>query len=240
MESREEAIFSQDQEQPEPPLLNGSRGSSLNGTGEDGLSPWTFSPTQTAMSCLTMSVTCLVSVLANAGIVYYERVIPDVRRTLLNKLAALTSVYQVGMAATSYPVQAARLLLGRGLGEPACRLQNLLFVCSMMQLFLGYNELVALQYIYACRLGAVGMIKEELVMKLILLANLTLGLFVSLAHVMTINGTVHLYYSFCMNTTIENNQGEEVLYIVELRIQTMSNYQFDFCPLMQITHSPML
>ncbi len=168
---------------------------------ESSPSQWSLSPTQAGLSCTYALAVCLVSQTANLGIIYYERVVPDSHRTLVNKVAALASTYQVG-ATVMFPMVVVRLLLGRGLGEVACRLLGCVFVSSVVQLILSYNELIFLRYLYICRLNTVGMIKEELVMKCATWINLLLGMFVGVIYTMTAVPPGHVTHSFCTNSAI--------------------------------------
>ncbi len=126
----------------------------INGTPEEEAAgghhhhQWDLSPSQTAVSFSAMVAFYLVSQAANLGIWYYERVVPDTHRTLLNKLAAVASLYKAGMGTVFFPVIAVRLLMPRGLPGAACHLQWCLFMFGLIQLMLCYNEMVALQYIY--------------------------------------------------------------------------------------------
>ena len=174
----------------------------VEGDAEEGVgSPWTLTPTQTALSCSLMVALGSVALAANLGIVYYEKIVPDNRRTLLNKVAALASLYKLCMA-TMFPVVLVRLAMDRGLSDAVCRLHNFAFMFSLVQLLLSYDELVVLHYIYICKLGAVGIIKEEIVLRLVIWINLGLGCFLGLAHGMTLHLPGHVYHTFCTNTRI--------------------------------------
>lgn len=174
--------------------VNGTQAVRADGEEVEEDDRWSLDATQTALSCAVVLSLLAVSLLANAGVIWYERaVVPDARRTLLNQLAVLASAYQLGATATSFPLVAVRLLLGGGLAGPACHLQNFLHVWSTTQIMLCYNELVLLHYVYVCRLGTVGVIKEELVLRLVVWTNLVLGLFVALAHGMALHTRGHVY-----------------------------------------------
>ncbi len=203
--------------------MAGAGAVSFNGTASNGTSlcpeviddqesdPWSFSPVQAALSASALLALCLASLLANLGVVYYERVVPDTHRTLLNKLAALASAYKACLAATELPMAAARILLGGGLPGAVCRCQAVLFVLNLTQLSLVYNELVVLRYVYVCRLRAVGVIKEELLMRFAAWVNLALGLFSGLAAGMTVQSPHSVYYSFCVDSreTTTCSQGQK-------------------------------
>ncbi len=160
---------------------------------------WSLTSTQRALFSAFLVLLCTFIQVANLGIVYYERVVADTHRTLLNKLAALTSVYQVGLATVLFAMLIARLSWESGLPSIFCWLDGLLMVFFLVQLLLVYNELIIMRYIYICRLGAVGTLKEEVVLRFIIYANVTLGSFLSLSLVMVIQETGHIY-SFCANT----------------------------------------
>ncbi len=181
---------------------------SRNGSELVGASQWTLQPSETALSCVAMITICVVAQLANLGIVYYEKVVPDTHRTLLNKLASLASLYKVCLATVTFPVITVRLLIGQGLGETVCQVQNFLFMVGLTQLVLAYNKLIVLQYVYVCKLGAVGMIKEELVMQCVFWINPFLGSFVGLVHMMTIRSSDYLYQSFCVNSRLSAIPGK--------------------------------
>ncbi len=163
----------------------------------DAGSPWDLTPAETALSCVVMVVLCLVSQLANIGIIYYERVVPDTYRTLLNKIAALASLYKVVIATATFPVITVRLLIGRGLGKLTCHLHTFLFVSALAQLLLSYNELIIAHYVYVCKLRAVGLIKDELIMQFVVWLNLALGLFAGFIHLLTVHTPARMYHNFC-------------------------------------------
>ncbi len=177
--------------------------------GQEDIQEWTLSPLQTALACSVLAVFCLVSQLANIGIVYYERVVPDTHRTLLNKLAALASLYQVVVATVYFPVVIVRLL-GQGLGGSVCRLQGFFFMCSLTQLLMSYNELIILRYVYVHKLGTFGAIKEEITLRLLIWINLSLGVFLGSVHGMTVQLSGNLYQTFCTNIKLRTTDGKHV------------------------------
>ena len=81
---------------------------------------WNLGMAERVLFAVSCALLCLVVQATNAGIVYYERVVSDAHRTLLNKLAALISVYQATFASFLYSVMAIRFFLDAGLWEPAC------------------------------------------------------------------------------------------------------------------------
>ena len=60
------------------------------------------------LSFLFLLLAFLLIVSVNLGIVYYERVVPDAHRTLINKVAALVSAYNLITATSVIPPLAAR------------------------------------------------------------------------------------------------------------------------------------
>ncbi len=168
---------------------------------------WVLSFTQTALSCFVMTIFCLTSQLANIGIIYYERVVPDTHRTLLNKIAALASAYQVVVATSIYPMVILRLLWGQGLYYMICSVQDFFLVLGLIQLMLCHNELIILHYIYVCKLRSVGVIKEELVMRFAFWVNLTLGLFLSMAYELSSYEHGSVYYIFCVTGRLREFEG---------------------------------
>ena len=168
---------------------------------EPSCSQWHLSLVQKTLAVAAMAILCLVVQASNLGIIYYEKVVADTHRTLLNKLAALTSAYQVGLATVGFPTLIVRLLLGVGLGHRVCLGFNVICTFLMAQLVLVYNELCIMRYVYICRLGTVGMLKEELVLHIFVWLNLVLGAYLSLTLGMTPRLTNHVVYSFCNNET---------------------------------------
>ncbi len=167
---------------------------------EDG--NWSLSPTQRILSCSLLLVLTIIAFAANLGIVYYEKIVPDTHRTLLNKIAALASLYKLLTALTTFPTVFVRLSMDWGISDSLCRLHNILFMFSLAQLVFSYNELIVLHYIYVCKVGAVGIIKEEIIVQLVIWINLGLGFFLGSVHGMTLHLPGHVYHSFCTNTRL--------------------------------------
>ncbi len=188
-------------------LFGAGSNNSNSGTSDDNRSShqWHLSQHQVMLSVTALVLLFFVSMAANLGIIFYERTVSDIYRTLLNKLAALASLYQVGLTVVVFPVLVARLLWGDGLGRAVCTVHILLFVFILTQFVLTYNELIFLRYIYICKLGAVGVLKEEAIFCFCIWINILLGTFVSLSSVLVMNSPSNAYYHYCQNS--ENTNG---------------------------------
>ncbi len=172
-----------------------STNSSTSSSTEPSLLPFLSPlPASLVLFCLY-----LVLLSANLGVVHYERVVPDTHRTLLNRLAALASLYQAGVATALYPMLVARSLVRAGLGEAFCFVNDTLYRLSMLQCFLVFNELVLMRYVYICRLRAVGTLREDLVFAYLACMNLVLGLFFSLLFGVTAIRPGEAFRSYCVS-----------------------------------------
>ncbi len=161
---------------------------------------WVLSESQVTLSVTALVFLFFLSLFANLGIIFYERVVSDIYRTLLNKLAALASLYQLGLTMAMIPVLVFRLLWGDGLGFAVCMLQTLLFVFFLVQFVLTYNELILLRFIFVCKLHTIGMLKEDVILCCVIWINMTLGSFVCLTTGIVLHSPSHVYFHYCKNS----------------------------------------
>ena len=139
----------------------------------------------------------------NLGIIVYENVVPDTYRTLINKMVAVTSLYNICLSSVITVVFAVPLLpLGEGLAPPVCGAVNVSLGSFATQLFLAHNEVMLLRYVYACRLSTVGSVDEGLVRTFLVGANAVLGtLFASAGSVAAFaTGSEQLPYLVCVGS----------------------------------------
>ncbi len=163
---------------------------------------------QGILAAAIMTTYTLFIVVSNLGIVYYhERLMCNHYRTPLNRLAALVSLYQVCLAAVPLPIMAYRVLVGRGLSDAVCHLGFAIIIFSLTQMVLAYNETVVLRYIYICKLGTVGTIKEDLIEMALTCLNLVIGTFSSLALTLVHYEVSPEGYEYCTNVKMMRPEG---------------------------------
>ena len=172
---------------------------------------WNISLAQRALTGAVMGSCCLVIMVANLGIVYYEMKASANYRTAIDRLAALISIYQMFLALGPFPIMTYRVLAGRGLGETFCSLGYAIAAFSLTQVVLAYNQCTILRYVYICKLGTVGTIKEDFVIKFFVGFNLVMGIFVSLTLSMAKHMVVPTGYSYCINRILPGDYANFVL-----------------------------
>ncbi len=183
--------------EPDFTATGGNATNNLTGTSESTL-PQTAS--QKIASAVALGILYLATLAANAGIVHYERIVSDAHRTLLNKLAVLASLYSAAFATAFQPVFIVRILHGRGLPFFVCWLWQFCCASLIVQLVLVYNELVVLHYTYVCRLSTVGVVKEELLMRVFVYINAAVGTYFGLISGIVPRGKKNVIYHYCPDT----------------------------------------
>ena len=166
----------------------------------DGGTTTTLSFGQALFASALLTAFYLLVLAANLGLVWYERVVPDAHRTLVNKTVALASLYNAGFATVLFPAAALRLHLPGGLGGPACDVLWHLGLFSMLQVYLVHNELAVLRYVYLCRLSTVGALDEGLLMAAAVSVNAAVG-GLAVAVVLVAAGTDPNFYQTCAGDT---------------------------------------
>ncbi len=137
-----------------------------------------------------------LSIAVNWGIVYYEQAVSGLYRTLVNKMAATMAVYNIIMAAASYPTMFLReIVFDEGLPKVVCFANQFLTQFGLAQSMMTHLEVSVLQYLYVCVLSSVGSIQEELVWRFLVVLNATLGSLGSI--VLTIRNSKALVHNYC-------------------------------------------
>ncbi len=72
--------------------------------------------------------------------------------------------------------------------------------CFLVHMFLAYNELVIVRYIYICRMGTFGTLKEGVLLHFFAWLNTVLALFGAQCLAVTSHLSTHSLYHFCANT----------------------------------------
>ncbi len=192
---------------------NASR-SLLNCTQGYGVTEWGLTLSQRVVFTTFAVVVGLLIQVANLGIIYYERVASGTYCTLLNKLATLVSVYQVGLVSVIVPVLVVRVLVGEGLDATLCWMTGVLFFFFICQMVLAYNEVVLMRYIYICKVKTVGTVKEELLLRVFMWINVALGTFISSLMGQTAQVNGHMMNAFCTNTAFDPGTEQKLLILL--------------------------
>ena len=138
----------------------------------------------------------------NFGIIWYENIVPDTYRTLINKMAAVSGLYNMVFCTASLPVVAVRQAGLSRLPGLLCRLAQLGVLINVVQSALVHNEVMVLKYVYACCLSTVGQINEDLGKRILMTVNFVLGLMVALVMIVLL-GEKHSIYMYCMGCADE-------------------------------------
>ncbi len=175
-----------------------------NSSNGSSFSPyWDLSHAQSVWLSALLAAFYLATLAANVGVVHYERVVPDVHRTLINRLAALASVYQCGVATAVYPMLSLRLVLGRGgdggLGVVACGIDHFLLIFSLIQLVFVFNEIIFVRFVYVCWVGAVGTFREEIILAVLVGTNAFLAGF--FAAVLKFLASDNVFHNYCLDAS---------------------------------------
>ena len=144
----------------------------------------------------------LFSIAINLGIIYYERAVSGQHHTLINKMAASISVYNIILASSFLPVTFSReLIFTDGLPWSICWLNLFLVRFGVLQALMTLGEVTILRYLYVCVLSSVGSINEELLRIYFLALNVLLSTLGSIL-IMTTQMTSLLVFSHCVNESL--------------------------------------
>ena len=94
-------------------------------------------------------VTLSLAVPLNLGIIWYEQLINDNRRTLINKMTSVLSCYSLLWDLIVPPVISLRMILGQ-LSETICKAHISLIQFVIIMSLLASDEVLILQYLYLC------------------------------------------------------------------------------------------
>ena len=122
--------------------------------------------------------------------------VPDTYRTLMNKVVALMSAYNIVFAHVML-VGAMPRNFHLSPGDPFCSLHLFAFVLLLLQVFLVHNEFAALLFVYARRPGFVELVNERVATSYIVAANLVVGTVLS-ASICVVSGADYTVYHACM------------------------------------------
>ena len=147
------------------------------------------------LSFLLGEIACsALTFLLNFGIIWYENVVSENRRTLINKMISLTSLYTMMHVLTTGLVANAVFVFDYRTVW-FCDIVNNVSMTLFLVLALGYNETMILRYVYACKLETVGVLNEAFFRHLLVVLNFVFAVITSIG--------VHISYassrasSFC-------------------------------------------
>ncbi len=127
----------------------------------------------------TMGAICLalLTILPNLGIIWYEHVVADAYRTLINKMISSASAYSVAFATFCLIPLSIIFSTEDGFSTTLCRMFFAASSSCLIALQLIHTEIVLLRYIYLCRLKSVGLFKEDVVKAMLHTFNFMTGVF---------------------------------------------------------------
>ena len=129
------------------------------------------------LSFLLGEIACsALTFLLNFGIIWYENVVSENRRTLINKMISLTSLYTMMHVLTTGLVANAVFVFDYRTVW-FCDVVNNVSMTLFLVLALGYNETMILRYVYACKLETVGVLNEAFFRHLLVVLNFFLNFF---------------------------------------------------------------
>ena len=111
----------------------------------------------------------------NFGLIWYENNVSGNRRTLVNKMVALTSLYTLLNVVIQLPLMTWRYAFGPQ-GLYFCRIFLMWDQATIFLLTLGYNETMILRFLYACCFSTVGVLNEEFCREFLIALNNTLAI----------------------------------------------------------------
>ena len=143
---------------------------------------------------------CLItSSVLNFGIIWYENNVSDNRRTLINKMVAVTSLYTLFIIIYGSPFISLVFLFGP-MGVFFCQVTGHTYYFLFTLLALGHIETTVLRYLYACKFRTVGVLNEAFFRQFFLVFNVVMSCAISVG-----NFASHAYErsaSFCHCTGI--------------------------------------
>ena len=113
-----------------------------------------------ALYLAAQALAVLCGTALNAGIIYYENNVADVRRTLLNKMIAVVALYSLAGPLVLTPFMAARAVAGPR-SAAFCEASVLLYSAHMLLLVMAHVETMLLRFLYACVFRTVGALNED-------------------------------------------------------------------------------
>ncbi len=158
---------------------------------------WAPTTKEGILLSLGLLLVYFIAMAVNFGVMWYECIVPDSHRTLVNKVVALASLYKAAFATAFLTPISARLLVFDHIWNPLCQLHKFAVLSALVLIFLAHNQLVFLRYVYTCRLSTVGAIKEDLVMAITWWLNLVFGGFFT-AVTICLTETGNNLYRFCV------------------------------------------
>ncbi len=138
----------------------------------------------------------LVVMAANYGIVFYENVVADTYRTLINKVVALMSLYNMLLITGILPMMMSRQLCSH-YGPSYCHFHTFFALALTLQVLMVHNELAALLQLRTWRHGSIQAINEDIWRRVLLASNAVLSCFFSLVMCVAFGKNIFIF-RMCM------------------------------------------
>ncbi len=139
----------------------------------------------------------LLVVTVNAGIIVYERVVADIYRTLVNKMVAVMSLYNICLTTWAIIVFVLRSAFDVNLGTVLCGAHLFVLVILILQEFLILIEINLLCLFHLRKLRIFSM-NEEFGTKLSVFVNFVLSSFFSSVICVLLGGKEFFFYQICI------------------------------------------
>ncbi len=151
----------------------------------------------------TVTATCVVYLLViavNGGIIVYENVVPDTYRTLINKVVALMSAYNMFLSTSFMPIALSKHFCIQ-LNPTYCTGNVLLTTTFLLQVILVHNELAILLNLSTWKVGFIQGINEDIGRRIIIALNFALSAFFSLNISFSFGGKITFIYRLCVGNS---------------------------------------
>ncbi len=154
-------------------------------------SSWRLDCTKQMVAAITTVIFYLLVMLANSGIILYEKVVADTYRTLINKVVVLMSAYNMALSTWLLPMILMRQFCA--LEGLYCPLNVFISLTLMLQIFLVHNELAVLLHWSSWRLGSIQAINEDIGKTVLGILNTLLSVFFAMIMCMSFKEKIFIY-----------------------------------------------